>query len=96
MFRTKSLRLPRALPGCSQYCLPYHCRADEQPPRLHSLHGWSQFGRVIPAIYTYGESCVGNPTFSTYVDSLKAVNQNDIVPHLAPEAFGIDMNIFAC
>ncbi|RUP45633.1 A serine protease triad forms the catalytic Centre of A triacylglycerol lipase [Jimgerdemannia flammicorona] len=44
-------------------------------------------------IYTYGEPRVGDPTFSTYVDSLKlpfyrTVNRNDIVPHLPPESFG--------
>lgn len=40
-----------------------------------------------------GEPRIGNPSFSAYVDSLglsiyRTVNENDLVPHLAPEFLG--------
>ncbi|RUS20570.1 Alpha/Beta hydrolase protein [Endogone sp. FLAS-F59071] len=45
------------------------------------------------SVYTYGEPRVGDPSFSAYVDSLglsiyRTINENDLVPHLAPESFG--------
>ncbi|RUS31318.1 Alpha/Beta hydrolase protein [Jimgerdemannia flammicorona] len=45
------------------------------------------------AVYTFGQPRIGNPAFSDYVDSLdlpiyRTINQNDVVPHMGPEAIG--------